>query len=908
MPGDNCSILGCPVSRSRKYKGIGIYKVPSGDSEWETKWREKLVAIVTRDRVVDSALKEKIANKRLFICQRHYHPDQINVNDTRSSVKPGEIPTLNLPIKSFQSPPSTPRSSSISAASKRLTYQSSTITSPPSHCYKSFEEFKKRCENLKLKGWSQTSTSSVFTASFMDGIHLVPKFEIFVTENLDFIVRVFAWRLPPEHSVFSDNLHSFQNIHLSNFISILNSFIICPGITVEDSSSLNHGFIHHVIPKIFSPSNVDTSFPLFQTKFFRAESCHLLISKTLSLCSSCSSHFKKESFSLKRKSENLAQPAKLHAPIMATAPEKVKLTLQSYRIQNKQLKCEIEEMKALIHSNNITVNKELNDDLHSIMSSANKDNIAPFMKFFWEEQQKYLSVNSRNGIRYHPAIIRYCLSLASKSPTVYDDLRYDDKTKSGFLMLPSRRRLRDYKNYIRPERGFNPGVLKELSKLVENFSDQERFVTILIDEMKVQEDLVWDKHTGDLIGYVDLGDKELNCATLQNTESIASHILVFLARSVINPLKFAFANFATSNVTSLQLFPLFWKAVGILEDMCDLKVIAVTSDGASANRSFYRMHKKMSGTVTAGDEGVVFKTKNIFADEDRYIFFICDSPHVMKTARNNASHSAFGKSPRLLWNNGKYVLWEYIDQLVKNDMECGLKLCPKLTIEHVNLTPFSRMNVRLAAQVLSESVSIALTEYGDESAKATAEFCLMLDRFFDCMNVRNLDEQIKKRKPFLAPYHSVSDERFDWLIKTFLPYFVNWKKSITDREGDFNDHDRARMFISWQTYESIQITTYSSIDLIKYLIQNGVKYVYTEHFCQDPLENYFGRQRQAGRRHDNPSVQQFGYIDNTLRVNKSYRPLASGNSRDTSTDTFTISTEPLPCRPRKNKSKKKETS
>ena len=51
-------------------------------------------------------------------------------------------------------------------------------------------------------------------------------------------------------------------------------------------------------------------------------------------------------------------------------------------------------------------------------------------------------------------IIRYCLGLAAKSPTVYDEIRYDEKNKSGFLVLPSRRRLRDYKNYIRPKQGF----------------------------------------------------------------------------------------------------------------------------------------------------------------------------------------------------------------------------------------------------------------------------------------------------------------------------------------------------------------------------------------------------------------------------------------------------------------------
>ena len=45
--------------------------------------------------------------------------------------------------------------------------------------------------------------------------------------------------------------------------------------------------------------------------------------------------------------------------------------------------------------------------------------------------------------------------------------------------------------------------------------------------MKIQYGLVWDKHSGDLIGYVDIGDVEVNYATLENTEEIASHMSYF---------------------------------------------------------------------------------------------------------------------------------------------------------------------------------------------------------------------------------------------------------------------------------------------------------------------------------------------------------------------------------------------
>ena len=56
-----------------------------------------------------------------------------------------------------------------------------------------------------------------------------------------------------------------------------------------------------------------------------------------------------------------------------------------------------------------------------------------------------------------------------------------------------------------------------------------------MDEIKIQENLVWDKHSGELISYVDLGDVNLNYATLSKVEEITTHVLVFLIRSIVNP-------------------------------------------------------------------------------------------------------------------------------------------------------------------------------------------------------------------------------------------------------------------------------------------------------------------------------------------------------------------------------------
>lgn len=74
MPGANCSILYCPTSR--RHKDISIFKVPLPNNEVNKKWRGELINIITKDRVIDDALKKRIASTQLFICERHFREDQ----------------------------------------------------------------------------------------------------------------------------------------------------------------------------------------------------------------------------------------------------------------------------------------------------------------------------------------------------------------------------------------------------------------------------------------------------------------------------------------------------------------------------------------------------------------------------------------------------------------------------------------------------------------------------------------------------------------------------------------------------------------------------------------------------------------------------------------------------------------
>ena len=141
------------------------------------------------------------------------------------------------------------------------------------------------------------------------------------------------------------------------------------------------------------------------------------------------------------------------------------------------------------------------------------------MKFFLEEQHNYSNVSCKISIRCHQMIIQYFLALKAKSAAVDNEIRYDEKTGTGFVVLPTQRKLRDYKNYVHPKRCFNHEIINKLRNKIKDFSNIDRFMVTLFDILKIQENLVWSKHIDDLIDFVDLSDANLNYVTFPQTNA-----------------------------------------------------------------------------------------------------------------------------------------------------------------------------------------------------------------------------------------------------------------------------------------------------------------------------------------------------------------------------------------------------
>ena len=199
------------------------------------------------------------------------------------------------------------------------------------------------------------------------------------------------------------------------------------------------------------------------------------------------------------------------------------------------------------------------------------------------------------------------------------------------------------------------------------------------------------------------------------------------------------------------------------------------------------------------------------------------------------------------------ILWSHVVQMYNKDFEDNLRYFPQLTEDHLHLTPYSVMNVRLAAQVLSGIMANIMKKFGPSHAAETAEFILRIDKFFDCCNVHNTKECTFKGKPFLTPYTNQDDDRFEWLKNDFLGYFKNWKNNIENRPGNFTKNDKCKKFLSRQTYEGLKITTLSIIECVKFLLKAGFPYILTN------------KQRAIGHRKDNPNIRDAGYNDSIIK-------------------------------------------
>lgn len=116
-------------------------------------------------------------------------------------------------------------------------------------------------------------------------------------------------------------------------------------------------------------------------------------------------------------------------------------------------------------------------------------------------------------------------------------------------------------------------------------------------------------------------------------------------------------------------------------------------------------------------------------------------------------------------------------------------------------------------------------------------------------------------------FHSVMDDRLRWIKNDFLEYLNEWRSNALSRPlvGEVN---RDLMLLSIPTEEGLRAASLSMAAIIEECQAMGAEYVLPRRINQDPLESFFGYQRQKVSRGDTPSV---GLFCATARSSEAFK-------------------------------------
>ena len=125
-----------------------------------------------------------------------------------------------------------------------------------------------------------------------------------------------------------------------------------------------------------------------------------------------------------------------------------------------------------------------------------------------------------------------------------------------------------------------------------------RYVSLVMDEVQIKDDLIYDKHEGTLVGFVNLGDTnnhllQFEAALLGDSVPcpLAKSMLVLMVRGLFSKVNFPYEQFACSKLSGDLLMDPVWEAISRLERQ-GIRVLSLTCDGASTNRRLWKLHSE----------------------------------------------------------------------------------------------------------------------------------------------------------------------------------------------------------------------------------------------------------------------------------------------------------------------------
>ncbi|KAK3907199.1 Transposable element P transposase [Frankliniella fusca] len=185
---------------------------------------------------------------------------------------------------------------------------------------------------------------------------------------------------------------------------------------------------------------------------------------------------------------------------------------------------------------------------------------------------------SSKGRRYTKEWMYECILMRFKGPALYRKMQQED-----ILPLPSPRTIQRYLKKMRPAYGFQHAIFGLLSKKGKEMADDERHGALLLDEMKLQEGVDFDKSTLKVIGLTNMDKYTPD----ELKDKPGDHALVLM----FQPFKGTWLQTVAALLTrgaakGRELAMIVLDAVTRLEQ-CRFHVDIISSDGASWNRTMW---------------------------------------------------------------------------------------------------------------------------------------------------------------------------------------------------------------------------------------------------------------------------------------------------------------------------------
>jgi hypothetical protein len=537
----------------------------------------------------------------------------------------------------------------------------------------------------------------------------------------------------------------------------------------------------------------------------------------------------------------------------------------------------------------VTLDQNEHEQMKGLLNTILKGHVPENFLVLLQSQAKNcatgLDIHQR---RWDPEVIGICLGLYTKSPQSYKYLK-----DSSMLVLPSTRLLRYYKNSIKQTTGINNENLQWMEREadrqgVKNFGKRGG---LIVDEMSIQDDLVITRkeNTWSIVGGVDMGKMNNDIDIICNggkKEKLATHALQYVFHG-FNGFRWPVAYYGANPATTHQLYNTFWELVDKLDER-GLTVEYVMLDGASTNKAFMAM------LFPGNPRDACFKFANIYYRQHK-MCAMQDIMHVLKKIRNNVESSTTSHKSaagRYLVLNDKPIVWDHWRACFKFNNQGGFRVHRKLTEEHLNLTPASKMRNKLATHVLDKDMLFLMKSY-----QKTLEQPEQLSSSIELLEKTSILVEIFCNTS--RPMSSIKDERI-CKLNSIVQFFNSWETDVCESPQYFH----GKHLITKQTRDDINSALTGFVSLCEGNMKDCTTSINPGFINSDIVENLFCQQRgMCNGANTNPTLAQFGPSNTSITLGQ--KTISSKCNSGNTALHFTATT-PGALNPSQNKSSKKK--